>query len=144
MSGIMLGGENALFVRRHGDIAAAFQFVNDEPAMVLWPIRRTGVAAFIVCLSSAWKYDEPQYLAAQAKVACDLWGFDHMSHWYRVAKIINDGLGDLVKMPPDPATYQEQKRRAGSIGEMSLEIAGNPVSHSEIYLPEPGETIKYQ
>lgn len=143
MSGITLGGENALSTRRHGDVACAFQFVNDEPAMVLWPTRRTGVAAYIVCLSAAWQYDEPRYLAQQAKVACELWGFDD-GQWYRVAKIINDGLGDLVKMPPDPASYQERKRTAGSIGEMSLAVAGNTVSESEIYLPEPDEMIKYQ
>ncbi len=144
MTGIVLGGDNALFTRRHGDIAAAFQFVNDEPAMVLWPIRRTGCAAFIVCLSSAFKYDDPKYLAEQAKVACQLWGFDDVSQWYRIAKIINDGLGDLVKMPPDPASYQERKRTAGSIGEMSLSVAGDTVSQSEIYLPEPDEMVKYQ
>jgi len=143
VSGITLGGDNALFVRRHGDIAASFQFVNDEPAMVLWPIRRTGVAAYIVCLSAAFQYDDPKYLAQQARVACELWDFDDRQ-WFRIAKIINDGLGDLVKMPPDPATYQERKRTAGSIGEMSLSVAGNTVSQSEIHLPEPDEMIKYQ
>ena len=143
MSGITLGGDNALFTRRHGDIACAFQFVNDEPAMVLWPIRRANVAAYIICMSAAWQYDEPGYLAQQAKIACELWGFDH-SHWFRIAKIINDGLGDLVKMPPDPASYQKKQHKAGPIGEISLSAGGNTVSASEIYLPEPGELTKYQ
>ena len=33
---VVLGGEFARSVRRRGELVMAFQYVNTEPAMVLW------------------------------------------------------------------------------------------------------------
>jgi hypothetical protein len=131
---IVLGGPNARFQRVHGDIVASYQYVNDERAMCLWPKhRKSGVTPFIVCDSSAWKYDEPKYLAQQAKVACDLWGFDS-SHWYRIATIIHDGLEDLIRLPPAP----EKIITGPSIGDASLILDGQKIAEREVRAGERG------
>ena len=49
---VVLGGEFARSVRRRGDLLMAFQYVNAEPAMVIWSGKRQA-EAFAICLSVA-------------------------------------------------------------------------------------------
>lgn len=140
--GIVLGGENARFQRVHGDVVASYQYVNGERAMVLWPRYRKGVPAYIVCDSAAFKYDDPKYLAQQAKVACELWGMETSTvNWYKVAKIIHDGLGDLVRLPPLMA---QPGGEGPAIGEASLILGGKEVMAREVNMPTLDELARYE
>jgi len=140
--GMVLGGKNARFQRVHGDVVASYQYVNDERAMVLWPRFRKGGTAFIVCDSAAFKYADPHYLAEQAKVACELWGWEPApDQWFKIAKIIDEGLADLVKMPPPPASLAPQ---GPSVGEASLILGGRTITTGEITAPTPDELSRYQ
>lgn len=140
--GITLGGKNARFIRVHGDIVVAYQYVNGERAMVMWPRYRQGVTGFIVCDSAAFKYTDPVYLAKQAKLCCELWGWEPApDQWYKIAKIIDEGLADLVKLPPEPETAKPQGR---SIGEASLIVGGRTLSTGEITLPTPADLDSYR
>ena len=117
LGGVMLGGAKARGVRRHGDIVVGYQYVNDEPALVLWPARPGAqkCGAFVVCLSSAFKYDDDDYLVKQAFKACEVMGlFATKQQVYRIATAIHDNLGELVRMKP------EQQDAPQAVGEGKL------------------------
>jgi hypothetical protein len=99
---IILGGPTAWKVRRHGDVTIAFHWINDEPAMVLYPsYRRMGVTPFAIPLESAFDYAEDMHLVEKSTLACDLMGFGtDKSMVMRLARLINDSLPDLLHMPP--------------------------------------------
>jgi hypothetical protein len=102
---------------QHGELVVVFSWVNGEQAMVLLPAHRPGAPRYIVCDSTAWRYDDPAYLARQCVVACDVLGIEpSRPNWVRVAGIIHDGLPDLVKMPSNPPAEFHR----GSFGEMTL------------------------
>ena len=140
---MILGGPNARFQRVHGDIVCSYQYVQDERAMVLWPRFRKGVPAFIVCDSSAWKYDDELYLAQQAKTVSDLWGEAADSkRWFQIAKIIHDGLQDLVRLPPAPLVPIGPK--GDVIGEAALRANGKTIAGGEITMPTADELQRYE
>lgn len=136
---IRLGGNVDGITRVHGDIIASYQTINDEAAMVLWPRRRKNVPAFVLCMSAAYKYDDPHYLAAQAKHICGLWGWSDVTQWYRVAKVINDGLEDLLRLPPAP---EQDDPKGAAMGEMSLTLDGKTIRESDIRVPTADELLK--
>jgi hypothetical protein len=117
LGGVMLGGPKARGVRRHGDIVVGYQYVNDEPALVMWPARPGSqkCGAFVVCLSSAFKYVDDDYLVKQVFKACEVMGlFATKQQVYRIATAIQDNLDELVRMKP------EQKEKPVSVGEGKL------------------------
>jgi len=102
---VVLGGPSARSQRiARGGIVVSLQYVQGEPSIVLFPIRkRHKQTAFIICLSAAWKYADDDYLAQQAKVAAEVldMGTDRFTV-YNIARAINDSLEDLVMMKPEP------------------------------------------
>lgn len=143
---ILFGGKNARFQRVHGDIVASYQYVNDERAMALWPVRKKPEAAvYVVCDSAAWRYNPdyprsdwwnpdgsllcgPLYLMQQAAIAARVMGMDQTkSTVTRIAAIIAEGLEDLVRLPPAPP-----KVKPKPIGEASLLIGGKRVFTHEV------------
>jgi len=123
----------------YGDILCILTWVNDERAMVLMPAkRRPGAPWYIVCDSAAWKYDDPHYLARQARKAAEVLGMDETtSTWFRIATIIHDGLADLIRMPhaPDPELAK------GAIGEMKLMADGVQIAGMDIRPEVEGMTF---
>lgn len=140
-AGVVLGGPNARFRRIHGDIVASYQYVNGERAMVLWPRHRKNVPAFIVCDSAAFKYDNPKYLASQARKCAEMWGMAPSSTvWFHVATIIHEGLGDLIRLPPEPP----QVVSGPVIGEASLRLNGVEIGGAEVRLPTLDELARFE
>lgn len=137
---IQLDPRKAHCVRQHGDVLAIYTWVNDERALVLMPARRAqGSPWFIVCESAAWKYDDPQYLAQQGRKAAEVLGMDETtSTWYRIAKIIHEGLPDLIRMPSAPPLDLGQ-----AIGEMKLMADGELVGGDEIRLEKDEGALAY-
>lgn len=133
---VMLGGKNARFQRVKGDIVVSYQYVNDEPAMVLFPKGRSGhgIGAFIICLSAAHKYANNDgyptpYLIEQAAHAAEQMGMG--AHYYtihRVADVILDGLEDLVRMKPEPDGVKEKP----ATGEIVIQQGGRTVMEGEV------------
>lgn len=138
--GISLDLRKAHLARQHGDVLAIYTWVNDERAIVLMPARRAqGSPWFIVCESASWKYDVPQYLAQQARKAAEVMGMDETtSTWYRIAKIIIEGLPDLIRMPSAPPLDLGQ-----SIGELKLLADGEMVGGNEIRLEKNDGALTY-
>lgn len=98
------------FLRPSGDLVCVGTWVYNadqedyEPALVIVPrYRKDGFKPCCVALSAAWKYNEPAYLAhAAAFFLTQLGMADGMSNAHKVASLIHEHLGDLIKMPPNP------------------------------------------
>lgn len=122
----------AAFHRQHGDILAVYTWVNDERALVLMPARRRpGSPWFVVCESAAWRYDDPRYLAQQSRKAAEVIGMDETAGaWFKIATIIIEGLGDLIRMPPAP----EKELMSSAVGAMKLFEDGSLMTARDIVL----------
>ena len=102
--GATLDPRKAHLVRQHGDIIAIYTWVNDERALVLIPAhRKPGNPWFIVCESAAYRYDNPHYRPKQSRKAAEVIGMDEtQTARFKIATIIIEGLGDLIRMPSAP------------------------------------------
>jgi len=93
---VVTGGEFARSVRRRRDLVMAFQYVNTEPAMVIWSGTRQA-GAFAICLSAAHAYLDDylddNYLVFQAMAAAQQIGY-HPSDKSVVRKIADRILED--------------------------------------------------
>jgi hypothetical protein len=82
-----------------------YQYVNGEPAMCIAPIFvRVHKNAYVICLSAAHRYTEPEYMLRQCVRIVELFDLGTIStqRLARIAAFIEDGLDELVKMPPEP------------------------------------------
>lgn len=119
----------AHLTRKHGDVFAVYTWVNDKRALVLIPANRPGAPWFIVLEPDAWVYDDPHELQRRSIKACTVLGIEPSKpNWFRIAKIIHEGLPDLIRMPsaPDP------EKLAGTYGQMVLREDGKEVGGEEI------------
>jgi hypothetical protein len=130
--GILVGGEKAWKVRRHGDIVCSYQWANDEPAMLLFPaMPGLGAGTYVLALSAAYKYLDSQtggptmYLIRQADVAAEVMGMIPTTGTLRkIADVIADGMLDLIEMPPEPDSHKDTKPQ----GEGVIKIDGQVVA----------------
>lgn len=134
------GGTNAWKVQQVGDIVRAFHWVNDEPAMVIYPAKQRTVeaGAYILCLSSAFKYDDIRYLIQQAAIAAKVIGMDQTKHTiHRIGTAIHDGLLDLIKMPPEPQWHKDLGK-GEVIAELEVKKDGKTIVEREVHAGERG------
>ena len=99
-------------IRKFGDFEILYQYVDEEPALVVRAHRFLSVPkrAYVITLESAWKYvddvESPHsghstYMVhASAKIEEMLGLGDNISTRYRIAEAIMDCLEDLVAMKP--------------------------------------------
>lgn len=125
--GASLNIKNAFKAHQIGEIVYLLTWVNDERALVLMT-RRPKAPWFVVCESAAYKYDDPRYLAMQARKAAEVLGLEYSTGaWYKIAKIIHDGLPDLIRMPSAPATEFDK-----AFGQMTLKGDGQVLKQEEM------------
>lgn len=134
--GIVVGGEKAWKVRVQGDLVIAYHWVNREPAMVLFPLRRRlGAVPYIIPLPMAHTYArsngyptpeciEKAFIAAQV-MAMDV----TKATIHNIVTAILDNLEDLIWMPPEPRSLIE---RLPGAGEIALLIDGKKVVEGEV------------
>ena len=134
---VVLGGEFARSVRRRGELVMAFQYVNTEPAMVIWSgTRQTG--AFAICLSVAHKYLDDylddNYLVFQAMAAAQQIGYhpSDKSVVGKIADLILDGLDELVRMPPEPQAAVAQREIHAEVLLRDGSADGAVLSHQQL------------
>lgn len=146
--GITVGGKNAWKVKRKGDIAIAFHWINGEPAMVLFPARPNtlGATAFCLALSAAHKYAEStgyptRYCIEQAAKAAAMMGmYTDRFTVHRIADAILENIEDLLDMPPEPRAFTEEDRRKRRIiGEMTFKSEGKVIAEREVEDLSPGD-----
>lgn len=123
-------GADARHVITRGELVASFQYVNEEPAVCFYPRYRSAhgrpSAAYIICLSSFWKYVEDAYLVQQARIAAKIMGFDENSKQtvFRIASFMQDMMNDLVAMKPMPDSLNP----GGGVVINDMRIDGNKIS----------------
>lgn len=125
--GASLNIKNAFKAHQIGEIIYLLTWVNDERAIVLMT-HKPKAPWFVVCESASYKYDDPTYLAAQARKAAEVLGLEYSTgSWYKIAKIIHDGLPDLIRMPSAPPTEFDK-----AFGEMTLKGDGEVLKQEEM------------
>jgi hypothetical protein len=136
--GITVGGAGAWKVKRMGDIAIAFHWINREPTMVLFPVRPNTLGATACCipLESAFKYANadgyptPYCIEQAAKYALLMGMYSDRFTIHRIADAILENIEDLLDMPPEPRAMREKRGRV--VGEMTLKSGGKTVGGKEI------------
>lgn len=130
--------------RQFGDFEILFQYVNEEPALVLRANRFLSVRkrAYVITLESAWKYvddvESPHsghstYMVhASAKIEEMLGLGDNVSTRYRIAEAIMDCLEDLVAMKPMKVEEDQSSRVTGTMRvgdqEFAVDVEADPLS----------------
>lgn len=147
---VMIGGAKAWKVRQHGDIGVSFQWVNEEPAMILFPLRRSlaTAGAYVIALSAAFRYADSKtgaptpYLIRQSIAAAQQLGFSPTDTFAsrKIAEVIVDSLPDLVDMPPEP-TGMNADQTASAIGEMSIKLDGKTIAERDVTAPTVAEMM---
>lgn len=135
---VQLGGEFSRAIHTRGDLVQSFQYVNAEPAMVIWSSTRKS-GAFAICLSVAHEYLDDHYLMFQAMSCAHQIGY-HPSDKdtvKRICDMILDGLDELVKMPPEPQDAVAKREQRAEV-KLTNGLGGNVISHTEV-LHDPFE-----
>lgn len=121
--------------RNIGDLIIVYTWVNDERAMILIPARRQGSPWYIVMESNAYQYDDMQQLQAKAINACEVLGMRPVpENWYKIAKIIHEGLPDLISMPSAPP----HEFYAANFGRLMVKADGQQIAEEDIKLERVG------
>jgi hypothetical protein len=133
--GIQLGGPKAWKVRRIHDIGIAFHWIEDEPAMCLFPANAKialNRGAFVISLDAAVDYVDSngyptRYAMDRAAVAAEVMGMDQTKYTlHNILDAMMEGVDDLVKMPPEPDALKQY------LGEAQLKIDGRIVHETGI------------
>ena len=133
--GIEVDTRKSFLCREHGQFTAIYTWVNDERALILLNHLRPGSPFIVIGESAAWKYDDTVYLAEEARRAVDRLGMEpSMQTWMKLATIIHEGLGDLIKMPSaPPADYLKPV-----LGHMTLKADGQAIHSEDIRVEKSG------
>jgi hypothetical protein len=143
--GIVVGGERAWRTFRKGDIAVALHWVDGEPAMILFPAaapqgRCRGVVPFVVPLAVLHEYvradGHPQVRRALqgARAAARCLGMaPELSVLHRIIDAIVEAAPELVAMPPEPSSWEQERAAAGPVlGELSIVGDGRVLLEREL------------
>ena len=138
--GLVIGGEKAWRKYRKGDIGIAYHWVNGEPSMVLFPANRDPspmVIPFVIPLSVGHQYvnsdGHPNLvvaLSAAVDAASCMGMVPEMSTVHRIIDAITEGIPDLIMMPPEPISYQDQAKPTD--GELTIKRDGEVVTEVSV------------
>jgi len=137
------GGDTAWKVQKlSGNLTRAYHWIGcgdgmSEAAMVLYPTRpRNNAGAYIIALSSAWQYDDVDYLVKQSAIAAGVLGMDVTGQTiHQIGSAIHDGLLDLIKCPPEPR-WVDEALRGEVVAELEISQDGKTIMEKEIYSNE--------
>jgi len=139
--------------RNFGDFDINFQYVDEEPALVIRAHRFLAVRkrAYVVTQESAWKYvddvESPnsghsQYMVRASSVIEAMLGLgDDIMTRYRIAEAIMDCLEDLINMKPMKTDKPEGAHVEGTmqvgdqVFEISEDIEPDTINSTEDYTP---------
>lgn len=123
--------------RVSGDIRIVYTWVDGERALVLMPAVRTHAPWFVVAESAAFRWDDSDprtvpVVAARAAKACNVLGIEaNATNCQRVARIVIEGLEDLVRMPHEPADEYE----GAVIGQLQARADGEVIAQRPVRIP---------
>jgi len=124
--------------RGYGDFVIRLQYWNTEPnspgsqyepaLVIARPRRVQSRAAWVLMLSSAWKYVDPdtdsqhsQYMMDSSKKIAEMLQLAPMQA-FQIAEAILDNLEDLINMPPYKNIPRVVGEASATIGDMKLDV----------------------
>lgn len=136
---MLIGGPRAWKKRTQKGIFVSFEWVNGEPAMILFPANPgPSAGAYIICLSSAYRYagrdgyPTPESAELYFGIADRLGMFMSKQLLNDVKDVVLDNLPDLVAMPAEPDWESDRFKRGDVLGETRLMIDGTTVAEGTI------------
>lgn len=105
----MITHETIQSIRRYGDFEILFQYINEQPAMLLRAHRFLNARrrAWAITLDSAWKYvdtetgDHSEYTVMASGAIANMLGLGNdIRTRFRIAEAIVDNLEELINMKP--------------------------------------------
>lgn len=122
---VILGGPKARKVWSRGEFGLSLQYINDEEALCIWPLRSSaGAGAMVILLSAAHLYANSKsggptdYLIKRCVGALAVMKMQPQPWTIRkLADIVLDELPELLKMKPEPADDK--------LPEVDVDIRGN-------------------
>lgn len=145
---VQLGGDKAWKVYPKGDIVVSFQWVNDEPALILYPRKSMAATpgAFVLPLESAFKYADAKtggptpYCIRMAHKAAEVMGvMNDRFMLHRIVDAIMEGMLELIEMPPKPTGLNQQQ--TAELGEIVLKRDGRTIYHGAVHAPSVEEAM---
>jgi hypothetical protein len=138
--------------RNFGEFDILFQYVDEEPALVIRANRFLNVRrrAYVIKLESAWKYVDDvfsphsghsQYMVKASSVIQEMLGLsDSVDTRFRIAEGILDCLEDLINMTPfkqeDKPVYADVKGTL-TVGDekfdIEVEVDGDAINNTDGY-----------
>ena len=89
--------------RNFKDLIICFQWVNEEPAMCILRKHANKRNAWVICLSSAYKYDDDAFLVESSVKATMVLGSPGDKGLARnFCDAVMNNIDELVKMKPEP------------------------------------------
>jgi hypothetical protein len=150
--------------RKFGDFEILFQYVNEEPALVIRAHRFLSIRrrAWVVTQESAWKYVDDvaspgsghsEYMVhASSKIAAMLGLGNDIQTRFRIAEGIMDCLEDLINMKPMKIDQQKSSGEVEgmlTIGDEQIavgaELEGTTINSTEGFsevAPHPSELAR--
>jgi hypothetical protein len=107
-----MGGNSAWRTHDAGDYAVSLEWVENEPAMVIWS-KRGGESAFCICLSSVGKYATPEGLPNEegvlelAKALPEFGRAITRLELHHLVDVVLCYVPELILMPPVPPEIRE-------------------------------------
>lgn len=120
--------------RTHGDLTAIYTWINGERCIAILQHTLARPPTFVVMESNAYQYDNPIYLKQSALNACRFLRLNPALNWFRIAKIIHDGLPDLISMPTEPS-WERKKRE---YGELVVKHEGKEIAREALVIEDKG------
>ncbi|MGL4573748.1 MAG: hypothetical protein ACRCV9_03060 [Burkholderiaceae bacterium] len=134
---VTLDTRKAHLVRTHGDLTAIYTWLNDERAVVIAAHLRPGSPWYVVPESACYEWDDNDpanvpLIVQKCQKACEVLGVESsMTNCMRIARIVIEGIPDLIRMPPKPP----DERVGIRIGAMQLRAEGELLVEQDVRMP---------
>jgi hypothetical protein len=136
---VMLGGD-VWDQRVTGDIVSEYKWVDGEPVMLIYKrVLGANTPAFMVELKDAHQFVVSngnatrkllQELSLQAAKALNS---EHdKATSFRIITVILDGIGDLIRMPPEPVALEIANRPSSGHDELAIKVDGKTVMETMV------------
>jgi hypothetical protein len=136
---VMLGGD-VWDQRVTGDIVSEYKWVDGEPVMLIYKrVLGANTPAFMIELKDAHRFVVSngnatrkllQELSLQAAKALNS---EHdKATSFRIITVILDGIGDLIRMPPEPVALEIANRPSSGHDELAIKVDGKTVMEAMV------------
>lgn len=114
-----IGGPSAFKTYARRGFNVSFEWVENEPCMLIWSIRGEDAGVFGIALSSAGKYADPSgrptrecFKECRSALIEVMGGSGIDIEVYALVDVVMDGMNTLLTMPPAPVAVRRDDKGA--------------------------------